>query len=786
MRVRARCRARRPVRAVALALGLALGLAAALGGVGLAGAAGAAEAPVPEAPVLEAPVPEAPVPGAPVPETPAAESRPAAGSAAEPPLVLIGTTGLAWADVSAAETPALWELIAGGAAGAGLANRSARAGACPAEGWLAVGAGARVGEVEESAAAERQAVDAASCWPLAEPVAGRIPGWEELTASAVAAGQPLGALADWLAQMEVSAGGIGPGAALALADESGRVAASYAAAPAADAELGRAVGAALAGGGRLLVVDAGTRSEELGPAQLDARVGAVLEAAAGHAGGARVLVASLADWGAPALGVVLERELKASAGPPAVAQESPAEAAGAGPPRLIESAATKTAGLALATELAQVIEARLVPAPVGPLDPWAVGGALAGPEELRERLADANSHAAAAREWTAAAWVIVMVVAALGAFGPLVARGGAARAPRAGRRVEFLALAAGAFPAAGLAANAVPWWRCGLPLAVWAGCAAVLAALSAALGAAVAAASARRCSRPAGERRDSRPLGAGGQAGRQATSPLLPAAVIGLVSALIVGLDPFIGRVFTRDAPLGVATLLAARLYGFTNPTFAVFATGAVLAAVLVAGAAWARGRRLGAAWPIAAVGAAALVIDAYPAWGADLGGAVGIGAAFAVMALMAADVRVNWRWAAAAVLAGVAAAGVIAWLDHQRGPGQWTHLGAFVETVAGGGLWDVIGRKALMALRLSIGPAVGLVAAGLIAVGLARRGAFGGLRAKAWSRAPLLKPMLAGLVTLWALGSAVNDSGLIVAVTGLAVAAPALSAALTRAARPA
>jgi hypothetical protein len=305
----------------------------------------------------------------------------------------------------------------------------------------------------------------------------------------------------------------------------------------------------------------------------------------------------------------------------------------------------------------------------------------------------------------------------------------------------------------------LPWWRAGLPLAVWAAYSCAFALI-----AALAAVTVQRAWR-----------------GAQARSPLLAAGMIGLVSALIVAADPFTGGILTRDPPLASQTLAAARMYGFVNTVFAVLLTGAILATVLFAGGAWARAKRLAAAVPIALIGLAILVIDASPDLGADFGGAIGIAAGFVVMALAAADVRVNWKWIAAALLAGAAAAGAMAWLDYRRGPDQWTHLGGLVDLAINGGFGEVAVRKGLMWARLSAGPAIALAIGGLVCFWLAKRGAFNVLKAKAWVRAPLRKPLLIGLVTAWIVSSLVNDSGLTIAVTGLMMAGPALVAGLVQ-----
>jgi hypothetical protein len=698
-----------------------------------------------------------------------------ADESAERPLVVIGTSGLTWEDVSADDTPTIWRELQRGAAAAGLLNRSVRVGSCPAEGWLAVNAGRTIGTVRRTQVSDLQSIDYAACGSLPESADGQVPNWQALTAASRAQGaaDQIGSLARWLAQAQVPAQAIGPGAALALADQLGQVAAPYRSADTPN-QLHDAVVAALAEGARLVVVDVGVRSNDLTPEELDSRIDAVFQAAdsesiAEPGLSPEVLLVSLADWQSPAMGIALAIGPGQSCDPPVGEHTVNGRPHYCG--RLIESNATKTKGLALVTDLTAVIEAHFVPAPVGPVDPWTVRDATDQGESIQPRLADMDRHAVAARKWIPLTFGLTVLVGLLGIFGPLIAmtkrqRTASETAPVArgsgvgGARVrEYSALTAAAFPAAGLVANVVPWWRSALPPAVWAASALGLAMVAAGLAVTV-----RRFWR-----------------GDQACSPLLAAGVIGLISAAIVALDPFIGRVFSRDAPLSYQTLLAARLYGYPNAVFAILSTGAALACVLIAGGSWAKGRRLATALPIALVGLAVLVLDGWPTLGADFGGAVGIGGGFAIMTLAAADVRLNWKRIGLALGSGLVVGVAVAWLDHRRGSANWTHLGAFVDTVMSGGLVEVLERKGMMWLRLSVGPAAGLTVLVLFCLWLARRGAFDALKTKAWIKAPLRRPLLTGLAAIWLAGSLINDSGLVVAVVGLLLAGPALVAGLVR-----
>lgn len=82
------------------------------------------------------------------------------------PVLVIGTSGVRWSDVSAEATPALWRL----SRTAGLAVASTRGvepTGCPVDGWLTVSVGTK-------AAAPRVG---GTCAALDEPVDGAVPGW---------------------------------------------------------------------------------------------------------------------------------------------------------------------------------------------------------------------------------------------------------------------------------------------------------------------------------------------------------------------------------------------------------------------------------------------------------------------------------------------------------------------------------------------------------------------------------------------------------------------------------
>src|SRR5690625_767627 len=131
------------------------------------------------------------------------------------PVVLIGVPGLAWEDITAA-TPNLLSLT--GESVASLIVRSIRTTACPADGWLAISTGNRAGDL------------LGPCRTLTEPGDdGVARGWEDYVESAEERHENAvpGTFGQVLAAEDVAAVGIGPGAAIALAEPQGRPAVHY-------------------------------------------------------------------------------------------------------------------------------------------------------------------------------------------------------------------------------------------------------------------------------------------------------------------------------------------------------------------------------------------------------------------------------------------------------------------------------------------------------------------------------------------------------------------------------
>lgn len=221
---------------------------------------------------------------------------------------------------------------------------------------------------------------------------------------------------------------------------------------------------------------------------------------------------------------------------------------------------------------------------------------------------------------------------------------------RAGPGERRIALALGAYPAAGFLASALPWWRVSPSGVAAAAC--VAGAVAAVLGLAAILA-------------------------RLARAPL--ALGIAAASALVLAADLLAGGYLQRTGIPSYSAINGGRFYGLGNAGFAVLATGAV---VTVGAAALRRGAQ---AWimllPV-------FLIVAAPVLGADIGGALTLGIVLAVG--LWGQPRLLLAMTVGAVLA-------VALVEAQRS--EPTHLGEFVDSLGDGTWTDTVSRKASAAL---------------------------------------------------------------------------------------
>lgn len=705
------------------------------------------------------------------------------------PVVLIGVTGLRWDDIHTLSTPAMWDLSRRGAVGA-VAARSARAAGCPADGWLAVTAGTRLADREDPSRTCRTLRDSDD----ADPVS----GWADYVQAA--AEQPYGAEPGALGELLADAGlpvtSIGAGAAIALADSDGVPVGTHLRRPAAAADLERAAREALRTSS-LLVVDAGSvrdagratqvrpdpegelpeaepeepsllpdsdddppegldafvepsRAEQL--RELDERIDAVLRASRGT--GATVLVVSLADSGRAALQVAVAT--------------GPAPRGDAYGQNLLTSGTTRQPGVVQTGDVSSTLLTLLdlpvpdaaIGAPMVPTD---------GPDTGSARVQLLDDISTEARQVTrvSSSYLTRLVLAQAALFVVAALMLTRVKSPRrvpvrlALRGLEVVALALGSAPIASFLVGAVPWWRAQSPvLGFWL----VLLAWVAAITTVALAGPWRRAT-------------------------LGPAAVVSGITVATLVVDAIIGSPLVIDSPMGAHRLMAARFYGMSNQAFAILAAGALVLATAVAHTLLERGRRGLAITSVIAIGLLVTVVDGAPGLGSDFGGPPGLLLAFAVLATVVAGRKVRWRTLlVVAVVGGVVVMG-FAWLDWLREPADRTHLGRFFATVMDGGLWEVVGRKLEVHLRvLTLWRYLVLAIGGAVVTTLVLRGPQGrgrlrgrGPLAGLTDAVPLVRTCVVAVTIVLGIGFLINDSGIIVPATGIALAVPCLLAAAAR-----
>lgn len=626
---------------------------------------------------------------------------PAAHATAPRPVVVVGMSGVGWSDVTAS-TPALRSLLTDGATG-NLVPRSVRTVSCPVDGWLAVSAGARAAGPSDCAASR-------------PPVNGLVADWADYQRAVddQPYGAELGLLAATLADRGVEATALGPGAALALADESGRVG-EYAG-PAADPQQIAVTLPTVLDNAELTIIDIGPGSDL---AALDARLGAVLEAVREHRPEAVVLVASVADDAATTAAAMQIGALLDPAGDGA---------------RELGSPSTRIAALGQVTDLAPTILGLL-----GVEPPPAMVGAVLQPGERapadhQAQLIDAAQHAQATSTRVPAVYdALVVLGVVLCAAGWLAARRGHALwLP--------VVLFVGAMPAATFLANLLPWWRSEAPGYVY----------SAALVLAAAA------------------IAAFATCGPWRGSRWGPAVCVAAVTELTLLTGVLGVPAVQYAAPMGIAPLVGGRFYGFGNSAFALHATASLVLAAAAAGAFVHRGERRRAALAVGGIGVVAVVVDGHPSLGADFGGPPALLPAFGVLALLALGIRLTASRLALVAGGSALAALSLSVLDWLRPPEERSHLGRFVQSVIDGELGGVLARKTSQNLANLTGSwltALAVVGAVFLVVVLRPR-----LRGIVMAR-----PLLAALSIAWVGGFAVNDSGVLVPAVGMMLGVPLL-----------
>ncbi|MEO8555740.1 MAG: hypothetical protein ABI474_03630 [Actinomycetota bacterium] len=685
------------------------------------------------------------------------KATPAARATLSGSVVVIGTGGLSWGDVSAQGTPALWSLLREGAT-ADLTVHSVHANTCPVDGWLSLSAGERAADVDASGSGDSGGPDGARppCQALPDSMtAGKVPHWDDYVKAArdTRFNASLGLLGDQVASHGGCIQAVGPGAALGAARSDGIVdryqpydestlTAALASCPATLIDVGPIRDPA-----DVDPQDASppktSRAQQV--AVVDARVAAVLKAAPS---GTDVVLASLADAG------VTERlRLVAATGPHF----------GTG---TLQSTSTRQEGLVQLADLTPTVLDHLsIPRP------QSLGGAplqfaLSGDNSVRsaeQRLRalldlDQSSHEVHGLVKPFFYGMVLLQLTLYLIAAVLWRRGrGAGSAPgptrtrqrmQLSRATRIVATVAATIPVSTFLANLLPWWRIPVPLlSVVASVAVFSAAISL--------------------------LALIGPWHRRLFGPLV---VVCGSTVVVLAADVMTGSRLQLSSLMGLQPVVGGRFFGMGNVTFALFATATLMLCIAVGNhLVTVRQPRMAAA-AVAALGFLAVVVDASPSWGSDFGGPPALLPGVALLVLAILQIRLTWR----RVLAIGGGTGlfilIIGWLDWLRPPGQRSHLGRFVQTALDGGAWDIVVRKLDQNMTLLFGNLVSLlIPVGLVALAyvLAPGSRAAGPLRRSFARVQLLRPGLMAVLVMWVIGFAVNDSGTAIPAVGAALAIP-------------
>ncbi|MBE7701308.1 hypothetical protein H9623_13500 [Oerskovia sp. Sa1BUA8] len=700
-------------------------------------------------------------------------------------VVVVGTAGVRWTDLSPAVTPTLWGMMRDGASAGGISpGVTGRNGQCVGAGWLALSAGRApvTGEMQDGSwACAPWSVSAADATSTSGAVT--VDGWEPLSdLQASSEFRPrLGVLGDQLADGDVCATAIGPGAALALARTDGSVdryleveqaLADPAAAFSCPVTMVDA-GAAPFGTARVDDAAAADAAEDAAAAEAGLTgTTAQDDAAAGDAaeGESGPSAADVRDAELRAIDSTVRQVLRASpsgatvlvvdVGNPAVARPflgvALADTAGETTPRYLSAASTKWEGVVRLLDVpTTVLDAAVVPQP-----PQFTGAPLVSSaprptdvatsvDQLSDlTLRDQALRGVAGSVTTIPLWIALAILAAAAFLGPRLggARPWSARLARSVADGSMLFLAA--LPAGLFLMTTWAWWRFGTTsAAMWAsmiGCTAIVAGV--------------------GALAPRRPAWAG------------PALISGL-TFVVLTLDAVLGTPLHRGSPLGPSPTLGGRFYGYGNPTYSVYVVAALFTAAAVATILLRRGHKVLAILATAGIGAVATVVDLWPTLGADVGGGLVLVPACAVLVLHVANVRVTLQRLFLIGVAGVVLVGVIGVLDWMQPASERSHLGIFVQSVIDGTAWETIARKAGYALRtVTSGVPAWLTLVIVVATALML------WRAVRWTprwfarteeQWPILRPLLWSLLLAALGGAVVNDYGVRIATVMLFAAVP-------------
>ncbi|QJC22557.1 hypothetical protein [Arcanobacterium buesumense] len=674
--------------------------------------------------------------------------------------VFVGFSGVTWADISAHNTPTLARLVNQGAS-ANLVVKTLGVTTCPNAGWLTISQGVRAADPIADGCAQPVTASAQGILPATVETA-RIKAEEQspFTPGTTTFG-------DELAQRGIRVGTVGSGAALALRSSAntalpGRhhINTEYhnGVATQARADYQQVADA------NLVLIDLGhvtnshqsprTKSKGMWDdlraafappaprtpqartqiAEIDTALGDLLATIDPQT---TVIVASVADSDPRTARLQFFTILGPDVTPASVAYTN----------------STRHAGLVQLTDIPQALMTLLSHRPIEDFVGSAIafsGHSYADGDTVVSVLQDNDARAIAVRPAVGPFYLLLSLCAGIFLIWWVAQYWWHARHGRSfyiSRLPRFLGVTVAMLPAASFLANLLAWWNTPIPTVTFLACV---------IAWSVSVALLSMCLRD-------------------------PATLVALITALTIGVDVIGGSVLHSSSVLGDQPQQGGRFYGLSNAPFTVFALSMIYLtyrAVLILRT---HHERIALPAGVIALGASAIVLDGAGSLGADFGGVPALIAAFAVL-----FVTVIGRSLTARTMVTIVALALItgiggAFIDWLRPEESWTHLGRFFQSMIDGEALGVIYRK-LMAMIGSAPWFVWLIIAVVaIAVWLWHKHA-------THRFSPVIhidndqRWTIWAMITLVIVGIAINDSGLVILLMGVAYGGPLLAVCATTA----